>query len=137
MQINPINPQKWLEAFNINQAIEVTGGQRTLYVSGQTSNDASGAPMHPGDLVAQFKLAWKNLIEVLGAANMKPENIVRLNFYTTDVDGFMAEAGEMVPIFAQAGCKPVSTLLSVTRLFEPSIMIEIDSDGGGLNIGQI
>jgi enamine deaminase RidA (YjgF/YER057c/UK114 family) len=94
MQINPINPQKWLEAFNINQAIEVTGGQRTLYVSGQTSNDASGAPMHPGDLVAQFKLAWKNLIEVLGAANMKPENIVRLNFYTTDVDGFMAKAGE-------------------------------------------
>jgi hypothetical protein len=30
---------------------------------------------------------------------MKPENIVRLNFYTTDVDGFMEKAGELVPIF--------------------------------------
>jgi enamine deaminase RidA (YjgF/YER057c/UK114 family) len=81
----------------------------------------------PGDLVAQFKLAWKNLVDVLAAAHMEPKNIVRLNFYTTDVDAFMAKAGEMVPIFAQTGCKPASTLLGVTRLFEPSIMLEIEA----------
>ncbi len=52
MQARPINPQTWLGAFNVDQAIEVTGGQRVLYVSGQTSNDASGAPMYPWDLVA-------------------------------------------------------------------------------------
>jgi enamine deaminase RidA (YjgF/YER057c/UK114 family) len=131
MQARPINPQTWLAAFNINQAIEVTGGQRVLYVSGQTSNDANGAPMHPGDLVAQFKLAWKNLVEVLAAANMTPKNIVRLNFYTTDVDAFMAKAGEMVPVFAEEGCKPTSTLLGVTRLFEPSIMLEIEATAVG------
>ena len=39
----------------------------------------------------------------------------------------MAKAGEMVPIIAKTGCKPVSTLLGVTRLFEPSIMIEIEA----------
>lgn len=127
MQVRAVNPQTWLGAFNVNQAIEVTGGQRVLYVSGQTSNDATGAPMHAGDLTAQFKLAWQNLVEVLAAADMKPENIVRLNFYTTDVDAFMAKAGELVPIFASAGCKPVSTLLGVTRLFQPSIMIEIEA----------
>jgi enamine deaminase RidA (YjgF/YER057c/UK114 family) len=127
MQVRPINAQTWLGNFNVNQAIEVTAGQRVLYVSGQTSNDANGAPMNPGDLVAQFKLAWKNLVEVLAAANMKPGNIVRLNLYTTDVEGFMAKAGAMVPIIAEAGCKPVSTLLGVTRLFQPSIMIEIEA----------
>jgi enamine deaminase RidA (YjgF/YER057c/UK114 family) len=127
MQVRPINAQTWLGAFNINQAIEVTAGQRVLYVSGQTSNDANGAPMHPGDLAAQFKLAWKNLVEVLAAADMKPGNIMRLNFYTTDVEGFMAKANQLVPIIAEAGCKPVSTLLGVTRLFEPSIMIEIEA----------
>jgi enamine deaminase RidA (YjgF/YER057c/UK114 family) len=81
--------------------------------------------VHPGDLAAQFKLAWKNLVEVLAAADMKPQNTLQLNFYTTDVDAFMAKAAELVPIFASAGCKPVSTLLGVTRLFQPSIMIEI------------
>jgi enamine deaminase RidA (YjgF/YER057c/UK114 family) len=127
MQTRAINPQTWLGAFHVNQAIEVTGGQRVVYVSGQTSNDASGAPLHPGDLVAQARQAWTNLVEVLAAAGMTPANIVRLNFYTTDVDGFMAAAGELVPLWAGAGCKPVSTLLGVTRLFQPEILIEIEA----------
>ncbi len=128
MQTRALNPQRWLlEGFHVNQAIEVTNGQRVLYVSGQTSNDANGAPMHPGDIVAQFKLAWANLVEVLAEANMAPSNIVRLNFYTTDVDAFMANAGEMVPVFAAAGCTPVATLLGVARLFEESVMLEIEA----------
>ncbi len=60
-------------------------------------------------------------------ASMEPRNIVRLNFYTTDVEAFMAKAGEIVPVFAQAGCRPVSTLLGVARLFEPSIIIGIEA----------
>ena len=83
--------------------------------------------MHPGDLVAQFRLAWSNLKDALAAAGMDPTNIVRLNMYTTDVDRFMAAAGELVPIFAGDGCKPVSTLLGVTRLFEPELMIELEA----------
>jgi enamine deaminase RidA (YjgF/YER057c/UK114 family) len=127
MEIRAINPQTWLGAFGINQAIEVKNGQRVLYVSGQTSNDAKGAPLHPGDIVAQTRQAWANIVEVLTAAGMTPANIVRLNFYTTDVERFMAGAGELVPLWASAGCKPVSTLLGVTRLFQPEIMIEIEA----------
>ena len=127
MQKREINPTDWLLAFNINQGIEVTGAQRVLYLSGQTSNAADGAPMHPGDLVAQFKLAWSNLKDTLAAADMTPSNVVRLNMYTTDVDAFMAAAGELVQIFAEDGCKPVSTLLGVTRLFEPDILVELEA----------
>lgn len=127
MQKREINPTDWLLAFNINHAIEVTGAQRVLYLSGQTSNAADGAPMHAGDLVAQFRLAWSNVKDALAAADMGPADIVRLNMYTTDVEGFMAAAGELVPIFAGDGCKPVSTLLGVAALFEPEIMIELEA----------
>ena len=127
MQRREINPTEWLQAFNLNQGIEVTGGQRVLYLSGQTSNDAEGAPMHAGDLVAQFGLAWSNLKDALAAADMDATHIVRLNMYTTDVDAFMAAAGELVPIFAGDGCKPVSTLLGVSRLFQPDLMIELEA----------
>lgn len=127
MQKREINPTDWLLAFNINHAIEVTGAQRVLYLSGQTSNAADGAPMHAGDLVAQFRLAWSNLKDALSAADMGPADIVRLNIYTTDVEGFMAAAGDLVPIFAGDGCKPVSTLLGVAALFEPEIMIELEA----------
>jgi enamine deaminase RidA (YjgF/YER057c/UK114 family) len=127
MQKREINPTDWLLAFNINHGIEVTGGQRVLYLSGQTSNAADGAPMHPGDIVAQFNLAWSNLKDTLAAADMTPSNIVRLNMYTTDIDAFMAAAGDLVTIFAEDGCKPVSTLLGVNQLFEPEIMVELEA----------
>ena len=58
---------------------------------------------------------------------MDATNIVRLNMYTTDVDAFMAVAADLVPIFAEDGCKPVSTLLGVTKLFEPEIMVELEA----------
>lgn len=83
--------------------------------------------MHAGDLVAQFRLAWSNLKDALAAADMIPSNIVRLNMYTTDVQAFMAAAGELVPIYAEDGCKPVCTLLGVSGLFEPELMIELEA----------
>ncbi|MEE2638001.1 MAG: RidA family protein [Acidobacteriota bacterium] len=127
MHTREINPTEWLQAFNINHGIEVTGGERVLYLSGQTANGPDGTAMHPGDLVAQFRLAWANVNDALAAAGMDPTNIVRLNMYTTDVDAFMAAAGELVPIFAKDGCKPVSTLLGVTRLFDAGLMIELEA----------
>lgn len=127
MQKREINPTGWLEGFNVNHAVEVTGGQRTLYLSGQTSTDAEGTAMHAGDIVAQFKLAWANLKDALAEADMEPANIVRLNFYTTDVGAFMAAAGDLVPIYAADGCKPAGTLLGVTALFEPDVMIELEA----------
>jgi enamine deaminase RidA (YjgF/YER057c/UK114 family) len=127
MERREINPSDWLLAFNINHGIEVTGAQRVLYLSGQTSNGPDGAPLHPGDLVAQFRTAWSNLKDALSGAEMTPTNIIRLNIYTTDVAGFMAQAGELVPIFAGDGCKPVCTLLGVASLFEPEIMVELEA----------
>lgn len=127
MQKREINPTDWLQGFNINHGVEVTGGQRVLYLSGQTSNAADGSPMHAGDLVAQFKHAWSNLKDALEAADMEPSNIVRLNFYTTDVAAFMDAVGDLIPIYAEEGCKPACTLLEVSRLFEPELMIELEA----------
>ena len=127
MQTRNINPTPWLQAFNINHGVEVTGGERTLYLSGQTSTAADGTPMHPGDFAAQFKFAWANLKDALAEAGMTPGNVIRLNMYTTDVDAFMEAAGELLGIVAADGCKPASTLLGVTRLYDPSIMIEIEA----------
>lgn len=127
MDKREINPTDWLLGFNINHGIEITGAQRVLYLSGQTANAADGAPMHAGDIVAQFQLAWDNLKAALAAADMGPSNIVRMNMYTTDVGAFMAAAEHLVPIFAGDGCKPVSTLLEVAALFEPELMIELEA----------
>jgi enamine deaminase RidA (YjgF/YER057c/UK114 family) len=53
--------------------------------------------------------------------------VVRLNYYVTDVDAFL-QAGEASGAkLAQAGCRPASTLLGVSRLAIPSLMVEIEA----------
>jgi len=127
MEKRAINPTPWMQGFNMNHAIEVKGGERTLYISGQTSTAADGSSLHAGDLVAQFQTAWDNLKAALNEADMKPDNVIRMNIYTTDVDAFMSLAENIIPIFAQDGVQPVSTLLEVTRLYDPALMVELEA----------
>ena len=126
MDIKTHNPTEWLTHFGLNHAVEVKGGERTLYLSGQTASDAEGAPMHPGDLVAQYKVAWANLVEALAAADMTPANLVRLNMYTIDVPAFMEVAEQIMPLHVAAGAQVSATLLGVRELYHPDIMIEIE-----------
>jgi len=127
MEKRAINPTPWLQHFGMNHAIEVKGGERTLYLSGQTASAPDGSAMHAGDLVAQFRAAWENLKAALAEAGMAPTDVVRMNIYTTDVDLFMAKAEEIVPIFGADGVQPVSTLLGVSRLYDPAIMVELEA----------
>lgn len=127
MQTRAINPTSWLQHFGLNHAIEVTGGERVLYASGQTSTAADGAALHEGDIVAQFAEAWKNLKAVLAEADMAPGNIARLTIYTTDVAMFMEHAEALIPIWSVDGCQPACTLLEVASLFDPALMVEIEA----------
>jgi len=115
-----------MQGFGLNHAVEVKSSERTLYLSGQTSSDAEGAPLHAGDMVAQYKAAWQCLLDALACAQMDASNLVRLNFYVTDVPAFMEAADQIMPIHGEAGAQIVSTLLGVKELYHPDIMIEIE-----------
>ncbi|WP_439620135.1 RidA family protein [Hyphomonas sp.] len=127
MQKRTINPTPWLQHFNMNHAIEVRGGERTLYLSGQTASAPDASALHPGDLVAQFKAAWENLKAALAEAAMQPSHVVRMNIYTTDIALFMEKAGDIIPIFAADGVQPVCTLLGISALYDPALMVEIEA----------
>ncbi|MEP5937810.1 MAG: RidA family protein [Erythrobacter sp.] len=127
MQKTTHNPTGWLQAFGLNHAVEVKGGERTLYCSGQTASDDEGNPMHPGDMVAQYKAAWNCLMDALASAGMDANNLVRLNFYVTDVAAFMEAADQIMPVHGAAGAEIASTLLGVNELYHPDIMVEIEA----------
>ena len=128
MERRVINPWTWQDNFGFVQANEVQGAQRVLVCSGQTSVDADGNPVHESDMGGQISQALDNLETVLKAAGFQLSDVVRLNYYTTDVDGFiaasMAEGGAHL---AGANCKAASTLLGVTRLAFPQLLIEIEA----------
>ena len=128
MEQRKINPWHWQNDFGFSQAIEVSGANRVLYCAGQTSIDDEGRPVHAGDIRAQMELAFSNLQTVLTAAGFSLENLVRLNYYTTDMDAFFGAFGDVLASrLAAVGCQPSSTLLGVTRLAFPELMIEIEA----------
>jgi enamine deaminase RidA (YjgF/YER057c/UK114 family) len=122
-----INPWTWQDRAGFSQAIDVTGSQRVLYCAGQTSVDADGRPLHAADMAKQIVLAFDNLETVLKQAGLSLANVVRLNYYTTDMEAFFAATPAYRPRLAAAGCRPASTLLGVARLFHPDIMIETEA----------
>ena len=123
-----VNPWTWQDGFGFSQAIETSGHKRVLRCAGQTPTNADGAPMHAGDMAAQMALALDNVETVLRKADMTLANIVRLNLYTTDVDAFLQHWEPIAGRLAAAGIQPAMTLLGVTRLFEPEVMVEMEAD---------
>jgi enamine deaminase RidA (YjgF/YER057c/UK114 family) len=52
---------------------------------------------------------------------------VRLNLYTTDVDRLLEAHGTFAGRLAAAECRPASTLLGVTGLAFPELLVEIEA----------
>lgn len=128
MERRAINPWTWQDAMGFVQAYELGPAKRTLLCSGQTSVDAKGAPLHAGDMVGQLKQAIANLETVLKAGGFDLTDVVRLNYYTTDIAAFMqGAAGGGMARLAEVNCRPSSTLLGVAALFHPDIMVEIEA----------
>lgn len=127
MERRIINPWAWQDKFGFVQGVETRGAERVFYCAGQTSTDGEGQPVHAGDMRAQIDQALANLETVLGEAGYGLADVVRMNYYTTDVDRFMAECADGMRRLAEAGCRPSSTLLGVTRLAFPELLIEIEA----------
>ena len=127
MERRIVNPWTWQDQFGYVQANETSGVERVLVCAGQTSVNADGQPMHEGDMGAQLGQAIDNLETVLSEAGFELADVVRLNYYVTDVDSFI-QAGEVYGAkLAQGGCRPASTLLGVARLAIPALMVEIEA----------
>ena len=122
-----INPWTWQDRAGFSQAIETTGGPKVLYCAGQTSVTADGNPIHTENMEAQILQALDNLETVLTAAGYSLSNVVRLNYYTTNVDYFLSCYQSAIARLQQANCRPASTLLGVERLANTALMIEIEA----------
>jgi enamine deaminase RidA (YjgF/YER057c/UK114 family) len=121
-----VNPTTWSAEMGFNQGELVSGPTRTLYCSGQTAMSADGKPEHDGDVAAQLALSLDNLQAVLGEAGMTLANLVRLNVYTTDVDGLFPHYGVLAARLGAAGVAPATTMLGVTRLAIPGQLVELE-----------
>ncbi len=65
-----------------SQAVEVSGVQRTLYISGQVPLDR--AERCPASFGEQCRLVWRNIEAQLQAADMSLDNLVKVTTFLSD-----------------------------------------------------
>jgi enamine deaminase RidA (YjgF/YER057c/UK114 family) len=127
MQRSSINPVSWSINLGFDQAELIEGHQRLLVCSGQDAVDADGNAQHPDDMRAQLEMSLDNLEAVLGAADMTLANVVRLNLYTTDFDELVKHWGLLADRFGNSDGRFATTLLGVTRLFTPQLLVLLEA----------
>lgn len=127
MKRTPVNPWSWSLNFGYNQAEVFEAISRQVVCAGQTAVDADGQPQHVDDMRNQLALALDNLEVVLTAAGMGLSNLTRLGVYTTDVDQAMANFDVLGARLGPAQVMPPMTLLGVSRLAMPELLIELEA----------
>jgi len=123
MKKTQINPWQWQDAFGFSQAWKIDGAESLIVVSGQAGIAANGEVLHAGDFSAQARLTFENIKSVVEAAGGSMEGIVKLTAFLTDMsnlEAYGAVQGEFFP-----GKKPAQTLVQVSALALPEMMIEV------------
>ncbi|HET8575616.1 MAG TPA: RidA family protein [Methylomirabilota bacterium] len=101
-----------------------------VVVAGQVGMDGAGKLVGPGDVRAQTKQAFENIRKVLSAAGCDMRDVVRFQTFLThasDIDGFMQARREVFPGYYPDGVYPPNTILVVSRLVQPELLIEIEA----------
>jgi len=101
-----------------------------VVVAGQVGLDRAGKLVGPGDVGAQTKQALDNVSAVLAAAGCGMGDVIRFQTFLThasDIDGFMHARHEAFPHHFPTGVYPPNTLLIVSRLVRPELLVEIEA----------
>ncbi len=127
MERHIVNPWGWQDRFGFVQANDLAGARRIVLIAGQTSVGPDGAPRHVGDMAGQIGQVFDNLETVLGVAGLGLADVMRLCYYTTDVDALLQNWPRVKARLDARACRPSSTLLGVARLSSPAFLLEIEA----------
>ncbi|MGH9453976.1 MAG: RidA family protein [Terriglobia bacterium] len=108
----------------VGYARAVQAGE-VVYVSGTTGTDPAGKVLDPGDAYAQTKQAIENITNALSRLGLTLEHVVRTRIYVTDIDKWQEVAKAHAESFGEI--HPATTLVGVTRLVDPSMIVEIEA----------
>lgn len=118
-----INPPSVSVSPRYSAAVEVAAPQRWLFISGQVGRDAKANI--PDGIEAQAEIAWRNILEVLRAAEMTVEDIVDMTTYIVGREN--NEGFDKTRNIFMGSLRPASTKVYVAGLAHPKMLCEIQA----------
>jgi len=120
-----LSPETLPPPFGYSHVVDAPAG-RIIYVSGQVPLDADGQLVGEGDFAAQTRQVFENLSRALEAAAASWSDVVKLDYFLRDV-GEITSVRAIRDDYVDTERPPASTLVEVSGLFRPDVLIEIQA----------
>ena len=121
-----LNPASWPRPNGYSNGIATQG--RQVFVAGQVGWDAEGR-FNSSRLADQVRQALQNVCTVLTEAGGRPEHIVRLTWYLTSREEYLADLESIGAAYRDVMGKhfPVMSVVQVVALMEAAAKVEIEA----------
>ena len=121
-----LQPAGWPRPKGYANGIEATG--RLVIVGGQIGWDETET-FQSDDFVEQLRQTLKNTLAVLAEADAGPEHVVRMTWYITDRNEYLARSREIGAVYRELMGKnvPAMAMVQVVALMESRAKVEIET----------
>lgn len=128
MPITRGNPPgfKNVRASVYNHYVRIDQPKSLIFVSGQLPRDQDGNQVGGGSMLEQTRQCLRNLELSLEAAGASMSDVVWTTIYTVDIREFKQIVAAREE-FSTADCLPTSTMVEVSHLSEPGLLVEIQA----------
>ncbi len=129
MAIKVLKPKTLGEPLGMYSYGVVAPGGDLVVVAGQVGVDGAGQ-VAGVDVVSQTKQALGNVRAILAAAGCTMREVIRFQTFLTraeDIAGFMQARREVFPNYFPDGAYPPNTLVVISRLVRPELLVEIEA----------
>ena len=113
---------KWESIVGYSRAVRVGSH---IYVSGTTATDENGEIVGKGNAYEQTQQILSNIETGLKQVDAELSDVVRTRIYLTNIEDWKDVGRAHGQVFAEI--RPATTLVEVSRLVEPEIMVEIEA----------
>ena len=121
MRTNWSSNTLWEESFGYSRAVQIGN---VIEVSGTTASE-DGKVIGVGDVTLQTEYIIKKIEHTLVEAGFSLKDVVRTRIFMTDIS-FWEEVAK-VHSYLFEDVMPASTLIEVSKLIDPDLLIEIEA----------
>lgn len=121
-----LQPRNWVEPKGYSNGIAAEG--RLVFVGGQIGWDETET-FQTHNFVGQVQQALRNTLAVLAEADAGPEHVVRMTWYITDREEYLANLRAMGQVYREMMGKnfPAMAMVQVAALIEQEAKVEVET----------